>query len=60
MSASSAQVIEILKDLKFMIFSKMINADDIRKLKIVAAECKNILDVFNKCIQTLCTKKEFK
>ena len=59
-SAFSDQVIEILKDLKYMIFSKVINTDNIRKLQIAVTECENILDILNKHIQTLNMKKEFR
>ena len=59
-SASFNEIIKTSKDLKYMIFLKAVNINDIRKLQIAAAECENILSVLNEHIQTLNAKREFR
>ena len=54
------QIIKTLKNLKYMMFLKMINTDDAKKLQVAVKKCENIFDVLNECIQILNVRKEFR
>ena len=60
-SASSFnQIIKTSKNLKYMTFSKTVNADNTKKLQVAVKKCESILNILNKHIQILNIRKEFR
>ena len=53
-------IIKTLKNLKYIMFLKIINTNNAKKLQVIVKKCENILNILNKHIQTFNVRKKFR